>query len=112
MDDIVVRKGEVFDISIIADDNSATTVTFTASKDNAVTINETESFVENPETELMEATIRIDTGSLALGDHSYTLTMNYSDGAVDILPDPDECAGGCDLPTLTICTSNDDSIVS
>jgi len=107
MEDFTVRRGEIFDFGVVADDLSAVSVQFIASKNNVVYVDETETFNDDG-----EATIRIDTNDLPLGDYLYSLTITYSDGTVDILPDPEDCDGDCDLPVFTVCTSNDDSLVS
>lgn len=101
MEDISIRRGETLELGIEADDTSAVSVQLVATNgDGDVLIDETELFEDG------EATIRTNDTLIPLGDYEYTLTIVYSDGAVDILPDPDDCDDECDLPKLTICKSN------
>lgn len=109
MEDISIRRGETLELPIEADDESAVTVQFVATdEDGAVWIDETEPFVDG------EANIRTEETYIPLGVYDYTLTVVYSDGIIDILPDPDECDEECELPKFIVCKSNkpDPEVVS
>lgn len=91
--DISVRQGETFQLPITVDDETALTVTLKVWGDTEI-INETANFVDG------EATI--DTGVITqdIGDYNYSVTVTYSDGTIDILPD--NC-DNCEFPSFEIC---------
>lgn len=96
--DITLRQGETLQIPVEADDLSAQTVQFQAVKDGIIFIDETESFVDG------KATIFTNDTLLEIGEYQYMLTITYSDGVIDKLPDPSACLNGdCELPQLIIC---------
>lgn len=96
--DITIRQGETLQIPIEADDSSAVGVQFQAAQDGVVYIDETENFVDG------KATIKTDDTQLATGEYEYMLTVTYSDGVIDKLPDPGDCMDGdCELPKLIVC---------
>lgn len=107
MDNLSVRRYETLELGIEADDDSAVAVRFIASKDGTVFIDE-----EAPFNNDGEATIRVQEVDIPLGEYEYTLTLTYSDGTVDILPDASDCGDECDLPTLEVCKSNTPEVVS
>lgn len=41
--------------------------------------------------------------SLPVGEYTYMVYENYDEGLPAAYPDPDNCDGECDLPTITIC---------
>lgn len=101
-EDISIRRGETFELSIEADDETAVSVRLVAvNSDSVVYIDETAEFNSSG-----EATIQTDDTFIPLGNYEYTLTITYSDGVVDILPDPDMCDDDCDLPKIKVCKSN------
>lgn len=101
--DITIRQGETLQIPIEADDTSAVSVQFQAALDGVVYIDETESFVIGNDGKAT-ATIFTNDTLLETGDYEYMLTVTYTDGVIDILPDPDGCLDGdCELPKLIVC---------
>lgn len=106
MENISIRQGETLELTVECDDESAVSVRFLATQEGVPYIDKTAQFVDGV------ATIRTDDTGHPLGDYKFTLTMLYSDGVVDILPDASDCGDNCDLPTLTICESNVAGIVS
>lgn len=102
MQDISIRQGETLSLSVTNDDLTADTLQLVVSDSNDdIVINETANFttVEG----VRGAEISTDDTDLTVGDYSYMLIVTYSDGVVEKLPDPDDCEGDCELPTLTIC---------
>lgn len=96
--DITLRQGETLQIPIEADDTSAVSVQFQVAKDGTVYIDETVDFTDG------KATVSTNDTMLALGEYEYMLTVTYSDGVIDILPDPEDCdTGDCELPKLIVC---------
>lgn len=41
--------------------------------------------------------------SLPVGEYTYMVYENYATGLPAAYPDPENCDGECDLPTITIC---------
>lgn len=106
MDNIALRRGETLELTITADDLTADTILFTAANDDGIVISETANFSTVDGDRV--ATIKTDDTLIDVGEYSYMLTITYSDGVVDKLPDADSCEDdGCDLPTLTICEAID-----
>ena len=99
-DTITVRVGETLQVPIIIDDVSADTVNFKAWNDDGVIIDETENFVVVGTN--AEATISLIVTDPA-GTYNYLLTVTYSDGVVEKLPDLTDCEGDCETPELIIC---------
>lgn len=99
MDKISVRQGETFQLPVEIDDTTAQTVQLLVWNDTLTIINETEPFNDGKAT--------IDAGIITsdVGVYSYSVTITYSDGVVDILPDVNECTG-CDFPEFEICEGN------
>lgn len=97
--DIRIRQGETLQIPITADDDSAISVQFQVAQNGTIYIDETELFVDG------EATISTDDTNHPTGEYEYMLTITYSDGVIDKLPDSDSCEEGCELPKLIICES-------
>lgn len=103
--DITIRQGETLQIPITINDTSATTVRFVvADSTGSLIIDATENFIVEGEKAI--ATVSTNDTDVATGDYTYQLIVTYSDGIVDILPDPDDCQDGdCELPKLIICES-------
>ena len=98
MDTIKIRQGETLQIPIEADDSTAVSVQFQVVKDGIIYLDVTESFVDG------KATIFTNDTLLEIGDYEYIITITYSDGVVDILPDPDDCDGDdCEFPDFIVC---------
>ena len=99
MDKISVRQGETFQLPVEIDDTTAQTVQLLVWNDTLTIINETEPFNDGKAT--------IDAGIITsdVGTYNYSVTITYSDGVVDILPDVNECTD-CDLPVFEICEGN------
>jgi len=100
MENLVIRQGETLELSVKTDDDSATTVQLLATKEGSTFIDKTEPFVNRV------AVLRTNDTIIPLGEYEYSLTVVYSDGFIDELPDTQDCEGDCDFPTLTICKSN------
>lgn len=98
--DITIRQGETLQIPIVADDTSALSVQFQVASEGIVYIDEVETFTIVDDK--AEATIETNATNLETGEYQYMLTITYSDGAIDKLPDPDNC-DGCDLPKFIVC---------
>ena len=99
--DISIRQGETLQIPITADDTSAVSVRFQAAQDGVVYIDEEENFTIVDGKAV--ATISTQNTTLPVGEYEYMLTITYSDGVIDKLPDPQNCDGDCSLPALNIC---------
>lgn len=96
--DITIRQGETLQIPIEADDNTAVSVRFQVFKGTTVYIDVTETFVDG------KATVFTNDTNIAIDEYQYMLTVTYSDGTIDILPDPEMCEDGdCTLPTFSVC---------
>jgi hypothetical protein len=107
MENISIRQGETFEMGIECDDTSALSVRFLATSEGVAYIDEIEQFIDG------QATIRTEATNIPLGDYEFTLTITYSDGVIDILPDSSECSGDdCALPVLTICKTNNPQVIS
>lgn len=97
MDDSV-KQGETYQLPVTIDDDSALTATLNVWDDNSTIITVTDNFVDGE--------VTLDAGIITqpTGDYSYSVTIEYSDGTIDILPDSKECdEEECEFPTLTIC---------
>lgn len=99
MDKISVRQDETFQLPVEIDDTTAQTVQLLVWNDTLTIINETEPFNDG------EATINAGIITDAVGLYKYSVTITYSDGVVDILPDVNECTD-CDFPVFEICEGN------
>lgn len=99
--DITIRQGETLQIPIVADDTSAVSVQFQVAQEGIIYIDETEAFTIVDDK--AEATIETNDTNLATGEYEYMLTITYSDGVVDKLPDVDSCDGDCALPKFIVC---------
>lgn len=95
---ISVRIGETFQLPARTNDTSATTITLKVWSDAAVVLDVTENFAGG------EATIDAGIIALPVGIYKYLLTITYSDGAIDKLPDAEECSGKCEVPEFEVCT--------
>ena len=99
MDKISVRQDETFQLPVEIDDDTALTVQLLVWDDTSTIIDETENIVAG------EATINAGIITDAVGLYKYSVTITYSDGVVDILPDVNECTD-CDFPVFEICEGN------
>lgn len=100
-DNMSIRQGATLQFPIVADDVSAQSVQFQAFKDGIVYIDEFEPFtIVNGKA---QATIFTNDTSIPIDTYDYMITINYSDGATDKLPDPEDCDGECEFPKLIIC---------
>lgn len=99
MDKISVRQRETFQLPVEIDDDTAQTVQLLVWDDTSTIIDETENIVAG------EATINAGIITDAVGLYKYSVTITYSDGVVDILPDVNECTD-CDFPVFEICEGN------
>lgn len=100
MNNISIRQGETFEVGIRADDSSAVSVRFQVAKDDVIHIDETATFLEK------KASIRTNETDLPLGEYEYMITVVYSDGFIEMLPDPEKCAQGIEeLPKFTVSKS-------
>ena len=93
--DITVRQDESFELPITIDDGSAVTAQLKV-WGNTEIINETATFVGG------EATIDAGIITADVGTYNYSVTIVYSDGKIDILPDVTDCTS-CEFPTFEIC---------
>lgn len=103
--DITIRQGETLQVPVTINDDSAVTVRFVvADSDDVIVIDITENFTT--EDGKASATIMTDDTLIETGEYNYQLVITYSDGVIDILPDPDGCIGGdCELPKFIVCES-------
>lgn len=95
MNKITVRQGETFQLPVTIDDDSAESVALKVWSDSEI-INVEEVFVSG------EATIDAGLITDEIGEYSYSITITYSDGAIDILPDVNNCSS-CEFPIFEIC---------
>lgn len=96
---ILVRVGETFQLPARTNDPSTESITLTVWNDSGVVITETENFIDG------QATIDAGVIALAIGIYKYLLTITYSDGSIDKLPDAEQCSGEkCEVPELEVCT--------
>lgn len=99
MNKISVRQGETFQLPVEIDDASALTVQLLVWNDTTTIIDETVNFTEG------KATVDAGLISAPVGVYSYSVTITYSDGVVDILPDVNECTE-CEFPIFEVCEGN------
>lgn len=105
MNNITVRRGESLQLPITIDDESAVNVTLQIIKDDTEVVRITEYFVDK------NATIFIEEVIIPVDEYKYMLTVVYSDGVIDKLPDISDCHdSGCDLPNLIVCEGIFESI--
>lgn len=99
MSDITVRQGQTFELPVKVDDASATDVTLDVWNEDGTIITATANFVNKEAT--IEGGVIVD----EVGDYSALVTINYSDGAIDILPLQTGCSDGnpCKFLTFQIC---------
>ena len=101
------RRLETMQLPVSADDTSAQTVRLVVTKSGTTYIDQTKTFVNG------EATLLVPQLNIPIGVYEYTLTITYSDGVTDILPDTTDCeSGDCTLPKFTVCQSNLPGVVS
>ena len=99
MDKISIRQGETFQLPVEIDDASAQSVKLLVWNDTTTIIDETVSFSDG------KATIDAGLISAPVGLYNYSVTITYSDGVVDILPDVNDCTE-CDFPIFEVCEGN------
>lgn len=105
--DITIRQGETLQLPIESTDLSAETAQFQAAKDGVVYIDATASFING------KATIWSNDTDIEIGDYEWMLTVTYSDGVIDKLPDKGDCKeGDCELPLLKVCKGDLTEVVS
>lgn len=105
--DLTIRQGETLQIPIESSDVSAETVQFQAAKDGVIYIDETAQFVNG------KATIWTNNTDIQIGVYEWMLTVTYSDGLIDKLPDQNDCEeDDCKLPTLTVCKGDLTEVIS
>lgn len=99
MEDLTVWKNARFDFQLVAEDEDTVSATITLKDSADNTYEFTQPFVD------LVADFQSETGipSLPVGVYEYMLYENYADGLPIAYPDPDNCIGDCELPTLTIC---------
>lgn len=99
MADIVTRQGQTYDLGVTVDDASATDVTLDVWSEDEIIITSSATFVNK------EATIEVGIIDDPVGTYDALVTVNYSDGKVDILPLQDSCLGdnACEFLTFEIC---------
>lgn len=105
MNNITIRQGETLQLPITIDDGAAETVLFQIIKNNK-SVSETIAIFENK-----KANILIEQLMLPIGEYRYMLTITYTDGIIDKLPDVSDCNDdSCELPTINICEGIFESI--
>lgn len=108
LDNISLRQGATLQLPIICDDVTAVDVRFKAFKENTIYIDELENFATVDGKR--QATIFTNDTNIPIDSYDYMLIINYSDGVIDKLPDPDECDGDCEFPQLIICDGGPDGV--
>lgn len=98
MDDVTAWKNARFDFQIVTEEADAVSATLVL-KDEDNTYEFTQPFVD------LVADFQSEVGITALpvADYDYMVYENYATGLPVAFPDPDNCDGECDLPTITIC---------
>lgn len=99
---ISIRQGETLELDFTIDDLTAETVRLIVENDDGIIINEVANF--STVSGKRVASISTTNTNHDLGEYEYMLSVTYSDGVVEKLPDVAGCED-CDLPTLTICKS-------
>lgn len=99
---ISVRIGETFQLPARTNDPSAASVTLKVWDDSGEKLTVTENFVDG------QATLDAGVIALAIGTYKYLLTVTFSDGTIDKLPDAEECSGKCEVPEFEVCTGGYD----
>lgn len=107
MDDINVRWGATLPLIVTNDETGADTATITISQDDMVVLTKTASFVD----EEADLTLTAVNTQLTPRVYDYMIKVVYDDGTIEKYPDIDGCSD-CDLPTLTVCDTNDNLEVS
>lgn len=98
MQNYVVWQDSRLDLQVETDEDDAVSVTI-ALKEGENTHEFTQPFVDNIADFQSEEGIP----SLEVGVYDYMLYVNYATGLPVAFPDPNDCDGDCDLPTITIC---------
>lgn len=99
-----IRRGQTYEETIIADDETAEEIQLLVSDDEGtILINETATFadVDGKRT----ATITTNDTDHEVGVYKYMFWITYDGGLRLPLPNVDDCEGDCALPKFTICES-------
>lgn len=104
MDSFKVKQGSRFDFAVETDDSEAQSATLVLRDDNDTVYEFTEPFSDN----LAYFGDREDITTLPTGVYEYQINENHESGLPDKLPNPDNCTGDCEFPTITICESLDE----
>jgi hypothetical protein len=103
MENLSVRKQATLPLTLIIDDgDDAISAKITISKDDVI-YREVVAAVATSQADLTLDTSDTD---LPLGIYDYMITITYTGGVVEKLPETDGC-DDCELPTLEICEAND-----
>lgn len=99
MNDMTAWQNTRLDFQLVSEDDDSVSATLVMidSEDNAYEF--TEQFVNKI------ADFQSESGITALpeGVYSYIVYENFSEGLPIAYPDPNDCDGECELPTITIC---------
>lgn len=99
-----IRKGQTYEETIYADDESAEEVQLLVSDDeDNIIINETASFTDVDGKRV--ATITTNDTNHDTGEYKYMFWITYEGDVKIPLPNTDDCGDNCDLPKFTICES-------
>lgn len=100
------REGATIEFTLTDTDLTADSATLTISND-AGDILKTETANYTTVDGIRVATVRVADNDLLIGVYDYMFSVEYTDGFIAKIPDPNECEDECELPTLTICDAND-----
>lgn len=98
-----VRQGETLEMTGRTNDSTAETVTLTVWDATGVKLTVPATFVDG------RATVEAGIVALPIATYFYSLTVEYIDGKIDILPDSETCSGvDCAFPELKVCSGGYD----
>lgn len=107
MDNITTRWGSTLPLQFENDESDGNTATITISQDDSVVLTKIASF-DGLTADLTLSAVQM---QLTPGIYDYMITILYDNGTIEKYPDPDDCVD-CDLPTIKVCDTNDNLLVS
>lgn len=105
MKDFSIWQGGRLDLQVVTDLGEAVSATIVLINSDGEEFEFTEPFVD------LVADFQDVEGiaELPAGVYEYRVEENYASGLPEIFPDPNNCDGECELPTITICEAGQDS---
>lgn len=106
MKDFSVWSGENVSIAIEQGDTESVSATiYLLDEDKNVVVEETANYETVDDKEIAY----IDFTAPVVGVYTYYFSENFTDEPDLIYPDPDNCDGDCELPSITVCELTNES---